>query len=238
MKKTIVNFLSLALACVFVYFILEAAPDSEALAKVQIYFQRIETFYRQSPVTVVFLFCLAHFISSSLGLPGGCTALNISSGLLFGFWMGCLIVYPVTMVSAFAVYLVGRSGWPRVITSSRWKAKWTAVSDDLMKDNPLFLISLRLSPFFPFGVLNFLLGRLGVPTGTFLSTTLIGVFFDVTLLNSLGAALRSTRTFSDSQYVQSKETLAMAFAGILILFVLARVFLLRSNIGQNERDRT
>lgn len=167
----------------------------------------------------VVLFCILHFGSSALGIPGGCTALNILAGAVFGFPLACAIVYPITIFSAAAVYALGWkfSGKP---LAERYQKIVARLSDRLGRGDFLFFVSLRLSPIFPFGLLNLACGWLRVPFGLFLTSTIVGIFFDVTLLCGLGAAAELGRTW--------------LFAGFLILFGalwLVRSFLLK------EKDR-
>src|SRR4051794_26287611 len=61
-------------------------------------------FFSASPCAAIVAFCFAHLFCSLLSLPGSCTFLNTVSGAVFGFWLGCTIVYPVTIVSACLMY--------------------------------------------------------------------------------------------------------------------------------------
>ena len=82
----------------------------------------------------------------------------------------------------------------------------------------LALIALRLSPFLPYGILNPALGALGVPFPRFLMSTVIGIFFDVTLLNSLGAALANSGKAESAQNLY----LLAVFVLMLMATLLAR----------------
>lgn len=181
-----------------------------------------EMFSTQWPLAVA-LFCTLHLIASLLGIPGGCTTLNIVAGAVFGFGLGCLIVYPITVASAALSYGAGRalSGRP---LAERYQKFMVRISDRLGRGDFLFLVSLRLSPLLPFGLLNFASGWLRIPFGLFISSTTVGIFFDVTLLNSVGAALRMA---GSGGVGPERVWLFAIFIVLLLLFWLVRSFLFK-----------
>jgi uncharacterized membrane protein YdjX (TVP38/TMEM64 family) len=177
-----------------------------------------QRFYAAHPVWTVVLFCILHLTGSALSLPGSCTTLNTISGAVFGFWRGCAIVYPITLVSAALTYRLGAR-----FRGHRWLSRYAQqiemLRSHLARRDYLFLVSLRLNPLLPFGVLNVLLGLLHVPFAIYALTTVVGIFFDVTLLNNLGAGLGPTAT------LQSQRDLALSFLGLMSVFFLLRLLL-------------
>jgi uncharacterized membrane protein YdjX (TVP38/TMEM64 family) len=143
-------------------------------------------FYTQAPAAAIVLFCIAHLSASLFSIPGSCTGLNILSGAVFGFAAGCAIVYSITMVSALLAYRVGEKlGRTRVLE------RYSLAAQDRLKNldrsDYWSLVALRLSPILPFGILNLMMGAVKVPWLMYLVTTFVGIFFDVVLLNGLGA---------------------------------------------------
>lgn len=171
-------------------------------------------FYSSHPVSTVALFCLAHFLSSTFSIPGSCTALNVASGAVFGLKAGCAIVYPITMLSACVGYLAA-SRFRGLPLMARYEGLLSSLASRLEQGGFLFLVTLRLSPIIPYGVLNPLLGLLRVPFGTFLASTFVGIFLDVVLLNSIGAALAAAG--SGDAYDGWK--MLLAFCGLLSILV-------------------
>lgn len=187
--------------------------------------------YEARPVTVVALFCVAHFLSSTFSVPGSCTALNVASGAVFGFWTGCAIVYPVTMLSACTGYLAASRlrGFPIM---ARYEPLLGTVQEKFRRGGFLFLVGLRLSPIFPYGVLNPLLGLLRVPFGTFLASTFVGVFLDVFLLNSIGAALAAAGGGAETY---DGRKMLLAFCGLLAALVLIQYLAGKRTKAVNQR---
>src|SRR5687767_7663288 len=104
----------LAVVAALVIWVVNRGESVNKMEWIMEYMQPAKNFFTAHPALTVGLFCLAHLASSAFSLPGSCTALNIVSGFLFGFWTGCLIVYPVTMLSACLVYLA----------AGRWAGNW------------------------------------------------------------------------------------------------------------------
>jgi uncharacterized membrane protein YdjX (TVP38/TMEM64 family) len=142
--------------------------------------------YSFHPVLAIFLFCVLHLVASVFGVPGACTTLNFTSGAVFGFWMGCFVVYPITLVSALLGYALGH--WSKRATSAHALGRLfrLGATSNL---SYLDLIALRISPFVPFNLVNIFLGSRGISLLLFLSSSVVGIFFDVVLLNGLGAGM-------------------------------------------------
>lgn len=175
----------------------------------------------------ILLFCALHLLASSLSIPGACTALNFIAGATFGFGLACAIVYPVTVLSGVLVYLVGRRFSSQPV-AARYQNLMARISTHLGKGNFLFFVSLRLSPFLPFGPLNLLCGWLRVPFGLFVTSTTVGIFFDVTLLTSLGAAVRlGVAAPSGEDAAHGRVWLFVSFAALLVIFWVVRSLLFK-----------
>lgn len=186
--------------------------------------------YESNPVLLIMVFCAAHILSACFSIPGSCTALNVFSGATFGFWRGCLIVYLVTMFSALLGYFAAR--WlKRVPYLKRFDGSIQRVKERLDKGGFLALVSFRLSPFLPYGVLNMALGLLGVHFWAFFSSTFVGIFFDVVLLNSIGATLASAGTAP----VQDGLGMAIVFFALLAVMAIFRKVMSR-RLGTGKKS--
>lgn len=228
----IVHLIGLATIALLVGLCLEYAPGASLLSGKVTYLELFRARFAEQPVIAVALFCVAHLLCSLLGVPGGCTALNLTAGATFGFWLGCAIVYPITLLSAVLMYAFAR--WLRSIPRfadrprlRRWRARYEANSGALQDGEYWFLVGLRLSPLLPFGILNFLMGWCRLSFVDYLVTTIVGIFFDVTLLNNLGALL------SAPQRQSTPLALVLSFGGLLVFF-----FVLRLRVPKSQREST
>jgi uncharacterized membrane protein YdjX (TVP38/TMEM64 family) len=191
MKRTdhISHLLFLGLLSLAVFGLLNYAPDLTLLEWLRHRMASFQDYYVDQPSLVIVAFCVLHFISATTGFPGGCTTLNMAAGAVFGFWLGCLIVYPVTISSACVMYFMGRRARTRIEMVGRFADRLDKFRELTVGRGHLLLVMLRLSPLLPFNVINFFSGVIAVPFILFLGTCIVGIFFDVVLLNSIGAQL-------------------------------------------------
>lgn len=217
MKTFSSKFLLLALVAALVYAVFLLRPDSAAALAMWRALGPARDFYSDHPVLAVLIFCLLHLLASTFSFPGGCTFLNVTSGAVFGFWTGCAVVYPVTLTGATLVYVVASR-----FSGSRWLQRYrlesSSIGRHMVEHDYFYLVSLRLSPLLPFGPLNLLLALMRVPFRLYFLTTMVGIFFDVTLLNNIGAGLGSSA-------VGTEKSLAVSFALLFSIFLGLRSYL-------------
>jgi uncharacterized membrane protein YdjX (TVP38/TMEM64 family) len=115
-------------------------------------------------------------------------------------------------------YLLGMK-LPLKYLENKYKNQIDLFKKNFLVNDHSYLILARLSPIFPFGALNIFLGFLKIPFITFVHTTIVGIFFDVVLLNSVGAFLSgdSMATASD------KRIIAIAFFSLFISSIFANL---------------
>jgi uncharacterized membrane protein YdjX (TVP38/TMEM64 family) len=193
-NKFILNFILVVAIMTIIIFILNYKGDSFISPWFLALVARMRSFNQHSPFLCTALFCLIHIISAMLSLPGSCTGLNILSGALFGLRKGIFIVYLVTLFSGSCSYLLGTKIRIKYL-ENKYKAQIESIKNHLVLKNYLFLVFIRLSPILPYGFLNLMLGVCRVPFFTFILTTIVGIFFDVVLLNGLGAFMFGNMAF-------------------------------------------
>lgn len=186
LKENYLTLVSFAFIAVVLFFIFSQYDRLKVSSLLISQLNSIRHWYEQNTIIAILSFCLAHFLSASLSIPGGCTFLNTLSGAVFGFWKGIIIVYVVTIASGMVGYFLGRHFLYRFV-KSRFQERIESLEEKLQNSSFVFLVALRLSPLLPYGVINIVLGGLNIRWTLFMASTVVGVFFDVVLLNSLGA---------------------------------------------------
>jgi uncharacterized membrane protein YdjX (TVP38/TMEM64 family) len=189
----------------------------------------IKELYSSNKILVITIFTICHLVSSTLCLPGSCTFLNTLSGAMFGFWSGCGIVYFATMLGASIGYLLGKK-IPKRVVEKNLGNKLSRVSRLFSKNSFILLTALRLSPIMPFGVVNIALGYLGVNLKMYLSTTALGIFFDVFLLNSIGAAISNV---SAENSLNRFEVISLF---IILVLVIYCVNVFKNSLGLVKKE--
>lgn len=107
------------------------------------------------------LFGLVYALGTVLFLPG--SLLTLASGFLYGPLWGTVIASPASVLGASAAFVLGRTvakDWiaSKVASNSRFGALQGAIAKEGVK----ILMLVRLSPVFPFSLVNYAFGLTGI----------------------------------------------------------------------------
>ena len=143
----------------------------------------------------IFLFVLVYVFWVSCLLPG--SWLSMLSGFLYGTWLGSSIVFLGAFIGAHLTFYLGRTflkQWAQKKISNFPKIQ---IIEKAVKREGLKVILLtRLSPLFPFGLLNFTYGLSEVRVLDF-TLGMIGILPGTILYCSLGSLALEVSNFGD-----------------------------------------
>ena len=133
---------------------------------------------------------VAYVLGTLLFFPG--SILSMAAGFLYGLVGGLAVVVPGSVLGALLAFLLGRTVL-RAPTERllRRHPRFAAVDEALAKDAFRVVLLLRLSPLFPFNLLNYGLGVTRVGLGPYLLASLLGMFPGTVLYVYLGSLLTS-----------------------------------------------
>ena len=137
------------------------------------------------PLVVVLIYVLC----TVLFVPG--SAVTVGAGSLFGLKTGFLVVLVGANLGALCSFLLARSFLRERVAS--WAAaspKFRSLDHAIGKQGFKMVFLSRLSPAFPFVLLNYLLGLTAVRTGAYALANLIGMLPGTFLFVYIGAAAR------------------------------------------------
>ncbi|CAK6699521.1 hypothetical protein OGCDGJMD_02675 [Cyanobium usitatum str. Tous] len=131
----------------------------------------------------------------TLLLPG--VWASMLAGALYGTWWGSLIVFVGACLGAEAAFLLGRT-WLRNWARRRLAAvpKLLAIEQAVSREGLKLVLLTRLSPAFPFSLLNFAYGLSEVSLRDY-SIGLIGILPGTILFCGLGALAGDVARFGD-----------------------------------------
>jgi len=132
---------------------------------------------------------LVYVISAVLLIPG--SAITIASGTLFGLKTGLIVVVLGANLGALAAFLLARSFLREKV--ARWAAanpKFASLDRAIGRQGFKMVLLTRLSPVFPFVLLNYFLGLTAVRTGAYVPANLLGMLPATFLFVYIGAAAR------------------------------------------------
>ncbi|HEX6175324.1 MAG TPA: FAD-containing oxidoreductase [Candidatus Binatia bacterium] len=132
---------------------------------------------------------LAYILSTVLFIPG--SALTIGSGTLFGLTTGFVVVFLGANLGALGSFLLARTLLRDKV--ARWaeaNPKFRSLDQAIGKQGFKMVLLTRLSPVFPFVLLNYFLGLTAVRTGSYVLANVIGMLPATFLFVYIGAAAR------------------------------------------------
>jgi len=139
-----------------------------------------------SSILVAGMYC----VSLLFFCPG--TPFNLAAGFLFGVWIGCGVALGGCILGACIAFVLGRTiarEWVKQKVEK--KPKFRAV-DWAIQKNGLYIVFLtRLSPLFPFPLLNYAFGITKVRVWQYMLGTFLGVLPATVAYTYLGTLMRS-----------------------------------------------
>jgi uncharacterized membrane protein YdjX (TVP38/TMEM64 family) len=136
----------------------------------------------------VAVYVIVYILAAILMFPG--SLLTLGAGFLYGPMWGTLLVSPTSVAAATIAFLLGRTvarEWikRRIVANPRF----SAVDEAVGKNGFKVVFLLRLSPIFPFTLLNYALGLTRVRLRDFVLASLFGMLPGTFLYVYLGSSV-------------------------------------------------
>ena len=155
------------------------------------------------------VFIVAYVAATVLLVPG--SVLTLAAGFLFGPALGTAVVSVASTAGAAAAFLVGRyAARPAVERRIAGNPRWAAVDAAIGRQGAKVVLLLRLSPLFPFTLLNYALSLTTIEFGPYVLASWAGMLPGTVAYVALGGAGKA-----------AAETAAGAGAGPLQLALAA-----------------
>lgn len=152
-----------------------------------------------------------YIVATVLFIPG--SILTLGAGFLFGVIQGTILVSVGATIGATAAFLVGRylaRGW--VSKQLEGKPKFQAIDEAVAREGWKIVGLTRLSPIFPFNLLNYGLGLTQVSLRDYFFPTWIGIIPGTILYVYLGSLASDFATLGAGE--RSRTPAEWAFYGI------------------------
>lgn len=144
-------------------------------------------------LTAVVVYMAGYALAVALSLPIS-AVLTLAGGFLFGLWLGTAYVVTAATLGAMILFLAARSAMGQGLRGRAGPA--VARMEQGFRDNAMsYLLFLRLTPLFPFWLVNLVAAVVGIPLRTFVIATFVGIipasFVYASVGNGLGALFES-----------------------------------------------
>jgi len=168
-------------------------------------------------------------------VPG--SALTLGAGAIFGLWLGAATVIIGANLGALCSFLLARTFLREKV--ERWaeaNPRFAALDAAIGREGFKMVLLSRLSPVFPFTLLNYFLGLTRVRTGSYVMANLIGMLPGTFLYIYLGATAREALTDGSSALVKVIGLLA-TIAVVALVTRVARKAMAQVEQRNDEPDR-
>ena len=163
----------------------------------------------------IFAFVCIYIFIVLLILPA--SWLSLLSGFLYGSYLGSIIVLISASIGASVAFFISKSFFAKKLKKYFSRYPKLSVMEQIVQKGGLKLIFLaRLSPIFPFSILNYFYGLNNVKFRDF-ALGLFGIIPGTFLYCSIGSLAKSLQ---DLKYVQSTNNIYMTIIGIVSTFLV------------------
>ncbi|MGE5219078.1 MAG: FAD-containing oxidoreductase [Chloroflexota bacterium] len=168
------------------------------------------------------LVALAYVLCTVALVPA--SALTIGSGTLFGLKTGFVVVIIGANLGALCSFLLARTFLrEKVAAWAAAHAKFRALDQAIGRQGFKMVLLTRLTPVFPFVLLNYFLGLTAVRTGAYVLANLIGMLPAMFLFVYIGAASRDALAGGPADFYQQAFQYMGLAATVALLVVIARI---------------
>lgn len=134
-------------------------------------------------------YALLYAVTVALSFPGA-SFLTIAGGFLFGWFIAGLVTIFAATAGATVVFLAARSSFGNAL-KARAGPFITRMSDGFRENAMSYLLFLRLTPVFPFWLVNIAPAIFRVPLSTYFLSTLVGIIPGTFAFAFIGSGLDS-----------------------------------------------
>lgn len=218
-EKGLLRIILFAFALAGLFAAFQFLPVAEYLEEFLGLIQRIGFW---GPVILVLMYILATVLMA----PG--VILTLVAGFSFGLLWGTIAVMAGSVIGSLCAFLVGRTiGREFVEQKAKENPKFAAIDRAVEQHGFKIVLLTRLSPIFPFNLLNYLFSITKVRTRDYFLASWIGMFPGTILYVYLGTAAKSLTEIASGEIeggVQQKIVLAIGLiATILVTVSVTRI---------------
>ncbi len=168
------------------------------------------------------VFILVYVVATVFMLPG--SILTLGAGFLFGLPVGFAVVSAASTIGAACAFLVGRFFVRDWVESKLDSMPRFSALDRAVGERGWLIVGLtRLSPIFPFNLLNYALGVTRVSFWQFVLASWIGMMPGTVLYVYLGSVGQNLTDLAAGNLPESEYTQLLFYGGLLATAILTVV---------------
>ena len=147
----------------------------------------LEDYYIQNPIFFMFAYFIIYVVLTTLSLPVA-LMLGLLSGFIFDLYSAIILISFASSFGATAAMLISRYLISDYI-NRRFLDEISLINNEVDKQGAYYLFALRMSPIFPFFVINAAFGLTKIKTLTFYLISQLGMLPGTTIIILIGSEL-------------------------------------------------
>ena len=170
-----------------------------SLARLQAQYQDLQAWYAQAPWTLRSAYFLLYLLVASAAVPG-IVVLTLAGGAVMGFAWGLLLVSFASSLGATLTLLVVRHVLADTLPAylgPGMTRRLRSMTRGLEREGVFYLLSLRLIPMVPFGVINVMMGLTRMPAWRFYGFSQLGMLPTTMIYLHAGSQLGQLQSVSE-----------------------------------------
>ena len=160
----------------------------------------LENHYSQNPIYFTVLFFLSYILLTTLSLPVA-LLLGLLSGFIFEIYIAVIVVSFASTFGATLAMLVSRY-FIRDLVQKKYKDQVSIVNTELDKYGSYYLFALRMSPVFPFFVINVIFGLTNIRVIYFYVISQLGMLPATYAIIAIGSELNKAMIYGASLSIE------------------------------------
>ena len=184
------------------------AHEKISLQSIALNREELRQFIADNWLLALLIYGLVYACAVALSIPGA-ALLTIMGGLLFGWFTGAIAAIIAATAGATIIFLAARTSFEEALTRKAGSLV-NKIRDGFARDAFNYLLFLRLTPVFPFWLVNIAAALAQVRLKTFVSATLLGIIPAAFAFSFAGSGLDS---IIDAQMAAYEACLARGDAG-------------------------
>ena len=147
----------------------------------------LENYYIQNPIFFMFIYFIVYIVLTTLSIPVA-LLLGLLSGFIFDLYSAIILISFASSFGATAAMLISRY-LIRDYINRRFSNEISLINNEVNEHGAYYLFALRMSPIFPFFVINAAFGLTKIKTLAFYLVSQLGMLPGTTIIILIGSEL-------------------------------------------------
>ena len=178
-------------------------------------YQDIQTLVNKNYTFYFLIFLILYVIVTAFALPISLLK-TLLAGALFGFWPGLILVSFASSIGSTFCFLFSRYAL-RNYTQVKFGKYLEKVNKGVEQDGWLYLLFLRLSPIFPFFIINLVFGLTKMRAVEFYLVSQVGMFIGTAIFVNAGVQIGNLNSIEE--ILTLKVIMSLTLIGIFPLLI-------------------